>query len=691
MKILPFLSIVGCAALFGESLSLDTVSVTATREARATKDVPQSIAVVNSETIEATKAQNIKDLITGIPGVLVDSKNGGYDARLIIRGAGLKAPYGVREIMVLRDGVPMTDPDTMTRFDFIDTQDIERVEVTKGPGSIAAGGVLGGTIQIISKSVFSEEPNRIKLGLGTDEAQNFNLRYSLKAGDKDYLSLTASRRAANPDYRRHNTFDTNQASIKYGKITENGILESELAYTEANLEFPGSMSAAEFETFKTSGKQDTTVDAWKHTGRYSKILFFNTKYETEFGNLKFKPRVYINRWSHYHPVTGIINDSSDNTTSGVDLEAAYAHKLLGQSGSLVFGATYRQDITNDSKKYQYKDYTTRFGGRITATLSDEKGALAEVDNEKNKIGGVFAQESLKFGNLTFDVGARFDKSSFDLSANEITAYNYSTGKYVAGAGFSQTKKTYELFAPKLGASYAITPSLSVYASIARAEQTPSTSELSDNTDLKKSKATNAEIGLKGRMSKFSFDTAIYRTITEDEVVGTYVSGQTQTQNAGKSDKKGFEASGEYAFTSDFSIGGSYAYSDYKYISFTEVARVGMTTYTADRSGNRLKYIPKHQYSLFANYKYGSFKARVKTDTWSKYFIDDANSQDYEGYRFVTSAMFGWEKGSHSLNLNVDNLFDKRYAMEVKKDATSTSVYYTGAARRSALVTYAYKF
>ncbi|PLY16229.1 MAG: hypothetical protein C0631_04210 [Sedimenticola sp.] len=131
--------------------AVDTISVTASRVARGTKEVPGAIDVIDKAKIEDAKMLNIKDAIQGTPGVLIDSKNGGYDVRLMIRGAGQKANYGVREIMVLRDGVPMTDPDSFSRFDFIDTQDIERIEITKGPGSLYGSGSAGGTVQIISK------------------------------------------------------------------------------------------------------------------------------------------------------------------------------------------------------------------------------------------------------------------------------------------------------------------------------------------------------------------------------------------------------------------------------------------------------------------------------------------------------------------------------------------------------------
>ena len=57
---------------------LDEVSVTATRDARPTKDVPQSIAVVGAQQIEDAKMFNVKDALQGIPGVSEVASVGGY-------------------------------------------------------------------------------------------------------------------------------------------------------------------------------------------------------------------------------------------------------------------------------------------------------------------------------------------------------------------------------------------------------------------------------------------------------------------------------------------------------------------------------------------------------------------------------------------------------------------------------------
>lgn len=170
------------------------MSVTATKFERETKEVPQSVAVVDSEEIEERNVLNVKEAIETIPGVITMSKNNGYDSRLIIRGAGLKARYGIREIMVMRDGVLMTNPDSFTRMDFIDVDDMESVEVFKGPGAIAAANASGGVVFIKSKSVFDTDNNRIKLGYATFDTLNANIKGSFAIDESNYVGVSVSRR-----------------------------------------------------------------------------------------------------------------------------------------------------------------------------------------------------------------------------------------------------------------------------------------------------------------------------------------------------------------------------------------------------------------------------------------------------------------------------------------------------------------
>ena len=178
-----------------DSLALEEVAVTATRLERATKDIPEAISVIGKERIDNSRMFNITDALSGTPGVLINSKSGGYDTRVLIRGGGLKANYGIREIFLMRDGVPITDPDSFTRMDFIDTQDIERIEVSKGPGNIYATGSTAGVIHLISKSVFDESANSISIAGGDYGKLNAHARLG-GVGDRHAYAITASYRKA---------------------------------------------------------------------------------------------------------------------------------------------------------------------------------------------------------------------------------------------------------------------------------------------------------------------------------------------------------------------------------------------------------------------------------------------------------------------------------------------------------------
>lgn len=677
---------------------LDEVTVTATREARLSGDVPQAIAVVGKEDLADRKMFNVKEALQDIPGVLIDSKNGGFDARLIIRGAGLKAAYGIREIMVLRDGVPLSDPDSFTRLDFVDTQDIERIEVAKGPGNLFATGSTGGAIQIFSKSVFDDTANNLKVGFGNQGTQNYHLRYGGRISPDQALAVTLTHREMDNDWRTWNKFDTTQLSLKHGLVlNDSDVLESEISYSEANMQLPGAMDNTAtngymFDRFRETGKQDGTSEAWKNSGRYSKVWFLNSRLEMQRGDFTFKPRLYYNTWYHYHPVTGIINETENWVWNlGADLEASYKH----QQGSLVGGFTARQERIPDSRKYEYRDITKIVGGpqagRITATRSDQKGALAEIDDATTLLTGVYMQESWRPSERWIvDIGFRYDVVRFDDDNLQLRQYDYASGKYVAGDGRTVTKKTFNLPAPKLAASYKLNSNLNIFGMVARAAQMPSSGELAVNPGLDAPVSTNYEIGLKGRGTDWQFDTSVYYNPVAKEIVQQTNGGVTDYVNAGQTDKRGFEIAGRMAVARYWEIGGHYSYSDYSYSEFSEPVRVGTKTVNLDRSGKVLPFIPKNQYGVFAAWKYQGWRARVGANTWGEYWLDNANSEKYKGWEWVTNASLGYQIGKHSLTLNADNLFDQYYAAEVKKDTTS-KVTYTAAAPRTVMLTYRYDF
>jgi iron complex outermembrane receptor protein len=199
---------------------------------------------------------------------------------------------------------------------------------------------------------------------------------------------------------------------------------------------------------------------------------------------------------------------------------------------------------------------------------------------------------------------------------------------------------------------------------------------------------NYEIGFKVRRQNLSLDTAVYYSPVQDEVVQVIRPfGETDYVNAGETEKKGVELAVTWTPWLGVSLGGSYTYSDYTFTEFSEPA-YGRNV---DRSGNALPYIPEHYYSLSAGYVHrsGAF-LQATANSWGEYWMDNANSETYEGYSLVTDLAVGFQARRFEVALLIQNLFDQRYAVEAQKDLYG-GLRYSPASPRYALVRAGYRF
>jgi iron complex outermembrane receptor protein len=369
----------------------------------------------------------------------------------------------------------------------------------------------------------------------------------------------------------------------------------------------------------------------------------------------------------------------------------------------VAGLTARRDETEDSKKFTYADLDTNppppwnptGPDTIVATLSDRPGDLLEEEDATNTLYGIFLQETLRpTEKTTIDIGFRYDRTSFDIENIAYGEYSWGSTSYdfFSSPVVTKTNKSFNLFSPKLGISYALNPILNIYGVAAQSGQVPSESEIQTNPALDAATARNIEVGLKGRAQDWSFDLSIYNTQVSDEIVSVLNPDMTtEFQNAGKTDKKGVEISGRYDLTDYIWTEAGFAYSDYTFKDFTELVRTGPVLTPNDRTGNQIPFVPRQQYSLALGYSHPSgFKAVVRSSSWGSYYMDNANSEKYQGYDFLTNLTLGYATGPHSLQLNVSNLTDKRYAAEAKK-STSGDKSYSAGAPRTAMLSYAYNF
>ena len=129
------------------------VVVTATRREAAAQDIPLSITAISSDSLEESGIEDIADLAHSMAGVNYTDKGpfGGVNgANLIIRGLNSETTSGLPAA-----ASPVVPPvatyiDDTPLFFSLQLQDLERVEILRGPqGTLYGSGSLGGTIRFV--------------------------------------------------------------------------------------------------------------------------------------------------------------------------------------------------------------------------------------------------------------------------------------------------------------------------------------------------------------------------------------------------------------------------------------------------------------------------------------------------------------------------------------------------------------
>jgi iron complex outermembrane recepter protein len=148
-------------ALYGAPAHADDnglieVTVTATRRASSVQNVPISITAVTGEQLEQAGIKDISGLAHSMAGVNFTDKGpfGGVNgATLIIRGLNSEATAGQLALATPIEPPVATYVDDTPLFVNLRLQDLDHVEILRGPqGTLYGSGSLGGTIRFVQNA-----------------------------------------------------------------------------------------------------------------------------------------------------------------------------------------------------------------------------------------------------------------------------------------------------------------------------------------------------------------------------------------------------------------------------------------------------------------------------------------------------------------------------------------------------------
>lgn len=183
---------------------LPSMLITSARQAEPRAQATAASTVFTRADIERLQASSVPELLRRVPGVQVSSAGG--VPSLSLRGTG------TAQTLVLVDGQRIASATSgFARLDYLAIDNIERVEVIRGPRSSLYGAdAIGGVIQIFTRDGKSGINPEVRLAAGSD--QTFQRSLSLAAGteqtrihlgasldERDGFDITRDNRGADRD------------------------------------------------------------------------------------------------------------------------------------------------------------------------------------------------------------------------------------------------------------------------------------------------------------------------------------------------------------------------------------------------------------------------------------------------------------------------------------------------------------
>ncbi|WP_407316206.1 TonB-dependent receptor [Pseudomonas sp. nanlin1] len=167
----------------GQAVTLQAVTVTATRREESLQSVPVAVSVVQGEQLERDNRNSVASLAQQVPSLNFRTGASNKDTSLFVRGVGtISTSPGVEPtVATVVDGVVYARPGQAT----LDLLELDRIEVLRGPqGTLFGKNASAGVINVISKApsadthgyidqaYYSGNESRTRFGIGGSIVDN---------------------------------------------------------------------------------------------------------------------------------------------------------------------------------------------------------------------------------------------------------------------------------------------------------------------------------------------------------------------------------------------------------------------------------------------------------------------------------------------------------------------------------------
>lgn len=649
----------------------------ATKTPTALIDVPQAVNVVSVKQIEDQAANGIGDAVRYVPGVFSSQGENNRDT-LSFRGNLTTASFFV-------DGVR---DDTQS---YRDLYNIERLEVFKGPNAMIFGrGVTGGLINRVTKVADGQQHLGARLEVGSYD--HYRGQVDLGAPVSETTSLRATgvwqdsgsfrdgvwnkRWGFNPTATFKLDPDTT-LSIGYERFHDKRIGDRGVSsYQGKPLETPRG------QFFGDPAQSPNWIDSSAGTvfveHRFSDTMSIRNRTRYAYYD-RFYQNVFpgaVNTTAQTNPAglaAGVYAPGSIVAISAYN-NGAKRRNLINQTDfnakvqtggvehTLLIGAEFGRQTTSNLRTEGFFPTATSASGVQTIFVPVNASRISRPDVQWReaatsghnfsiaKLAAGYVQDQIELSpNVQVVAGLRYEHYQTDVT---------NRNPFLAAGTQRNFSATDNLWSPRVGAIFKPAVNTSIYASYSKSYLPRGGDQLSalnlSNQSLAPERYENYELGAKWDvLPTFNLAAAIFQ-LNRDNVLALSDpnNAASPTIPIGRQRSKGVELSAQGEITRQLSIVASYTYTDAKFLD-SQSATV--------RAGNRVNHVPKSSGAVWLRYDPNkTFGGAIGVTSMGKRFAATDNTVSLAGFTRVDGALYYRINKTYDLQLNVENLFDKRY-------------------------------
>ena len=661
--------------------TLPAVTVTGRVDSAPAFDLPASLDSVRLEPAPHSLVQ----ALSGIPGLVVrDRQNLAQDLQLSIRGFGARSTFGVRGIRLYSDGVPATQPDGQGQLSHVLLEEVERIEVMRGPFSALYGNASSGVVQLWSP----DGQGPASLSGRASVASHGRLAASARLsggwdGDAGGYQLGLSW-LDSEGARRHSAAQRRSLQAKlHHHLPGGGRLDLLASHFHApDAQDPLGLNAAQYRAdprqaspqalqydTRKSVRQDQLGLAWRQP-----LGALELKLSAHAGQRAVRQYLAVPVAAQASPLSagGVID--LDGRHAGLDLRLGWQ----SADGSLEVSAGL-EAARQDQGRRGFENYID--GGQVLG----RPGALRR--DELNRVDNLdpYVQAWWRINpRWALQAGARHSRVRFLARDRYVTAANPDDSGRITHARTS----------PVAGLVFAPGPDLRLYLAAGAGFETPTFNELGYRADggaglaldLRPARSQHLELGGKWRRGPHRLQAALFRIDTDDELaVARNSGGRSSYHNIGSSRRQGLELGAGLELGGGWSAELAGTWLDAHFASgFSLCAGTCTGPGTAVDAGTPLPGVPRHHGRLQLAWEGGPWQATAELQGVSRVSVDDpggAHAPGYGLFNLELSRHLGPDRaGPLRLFARLDNALDRTHVGSVIVNEANGRYYEPGAGR-----------